>query len=131
MKRNLMVGAALMMFAGAPALAGGPLSGEQIKQLAIGNTIAIYSVAKNRNSKTHYAPEGVATSYNEDTGKTYKGTWRITDSGEWCNYWPTEKNATEHCGQVIDNGDGTYNRLEEGSLRSVWKKIYPGNAITE
>jgi hypothetical protein len=113
------------------ALAGTPLNGEQIRQLASGNTIAIHSLAKNNHFQTYYAPDGSAISHNESTGKNNRGTWRITDSGEWCNYWPSEKNPVDHCGQVLDNGDGTYNRLENGILRSVWKKIYPGNAIPE
>lgn len=115
-------------FFSVPALAGTPLSGEQIKQLASGNTIALHSLARSTNFKIYYAPDGSAISHNESTGKNYPGTWRITDSGEWCNHWPP---APDRCGQVFDNGDGTYNRMENGSLRSVWKKIYPSNIIAK
>ena len=110
------------------AVAGTPLSGERIKQLISGNTVALHSNARGINFKIYYAADGTAISHNERDGKKYKGTWRLTDSGEWCNHWPP---AEDRCGQVIDNGDGTYNRMEGGKLRSVWKKIYPGNTIAE
>ena len=115
----------------ASASAGTLLSGEQIKNLVSGNTVALHSLAKNINFQIYYAADGSSISHNENSGKKSRGTWRITDSGEWCNYWPTEKNPEERCGQVIDNGDGTYNRLENGNLRSVWKKIHTGNTIGE
>lgn len=112
----------------ASVLAGEPLSGDQIKNIVSGNTVALYSQARNLNYTIHYAVDGSAASRNESNGRVVKGTWRITDSGEWCNQWT---GSEERCGQIIDNGDGTYNRLENGSLRSVWKKIYPGNTIAE
>ena len=108
------------------ALAGSPLNGEQLKQLASGNTVSIHSIAQGADFKNYYAADRAAASLKESNGKKNKGTWRITDSGEWCVHW---SGASERCGQVIDNGDGTYNRLEEGKLRSVWKKIHPGNTI--
>ena len=112
----------------AAALAGTPLSGEQLKQLAAGNTISLHSIAKGKDFKNFMSADGVAFSLNESSGKTNQGTWRISESGAWCVKW---NGAEERCGQVIDNGDGTYNRLEDGELRSVWKSIAPGNTIAK
>ena len=109
-------------------LAGAPLGGEQIKQLASGNTVSLHSLAKGADFKNYYAADGTAASFEESNGKKNKGAWRVTDSGEWCVHW---RGATERCGQIIDNGDGTYNRMEDGNLRSVWKMIHPGNTIPE
>lgn len=117
-----------LMALSASASAGTPLSGEQIKQLVSGNTIVLYSHARSQNYTIHYATDGSAASRSESDGKIVKGTWRITDSSEWCNHWT---GAVERCGRVIDNGDGTYNRMESGSLRAVWKKIHPGNTIAK
>ena len=127
-KVTLLSTLAVVGFFSVPALAGTPLSGEQIKQLVSGNTVALHSNARGKDHKIFYATDGTAISHDESNGKNYPGTWRITDSGEWCNHWPPAK---DRCGQVIDNGDGTYNRMENGSLRSVWKKIYPGNTIAK
>ncbi len=127
-KVTLLSTLAVVGFFSVPALAGTPLSGEQIKQLVSGNTVALHSNARGKYYKIFYATDGTAISHDESNGKNYPGTWRITDSGEWCNHWPP---AEDRCGQVIDNGDGTYNRMENGSLRSVWKKIYPGNTIAK
>ena len=75
-----------LMALSASALAGTPLSGEQIKQLISGNTVALHSNAKGKDYKIFYATDGTAISHDESNGKNYPGTWRITDSGEWCNH---------------------------------------------
>lgn len=110
------------------ALAGTPLSGEQIKHLAMGNTVSIYSIAKSDSYKNHYAADGKAFSLQESNGRRNTGIWRVTDSGEWCVQW---KGADDRCGLLIDNGDGTYDRQEDGKARSIWKKIESGNTIPE
>lgn len=109
-----------------PALAATPLGGDQIRKLVSGNTVSLHSVARGDNYLIYYAPDGSAVSRSDSNGTTVKGVWRITDSGEWCNHW---KGGAERCGNVIDNGDGTFNRLENGRLRSVWKQIHPGNTL--
>jgi hypothetical protein len=110
------------------ALAATQLGGDQLKQLVAGNTVSLHSIAKSADYKNHYAADGTAYSLQESNGKKNKGAWRISDTGEWCVLWT---GASERCGQVFDNGDGTYNRMEDGSLRSVWKKIEQGNTIPE
>ena len=101
-----------------PVLAGTPLSGKQVKQLVSGNSVEAHSNAKGFDFKVYFAPDGSAVS--EVKGKTHKGAWRITDSGKHCIQWTTQK---ENCAQVVDMDDGTYNRMEEGYPRAVWKKI--------
>jgi len=126
-KVTLLSTLAVVGFFSVPALAGTPLSGEQIKQLVSGNTVDIQS--KGIDYKTYYAPDGATTTRNESNGKIYKAKhWRVSDSGDICSQSPGKE---ESCGQVVDNGDGTYNRLDNGSPRGVWKKIYPGNTIAE
>ena len=69
---------------------------------------------------------GSAISHRVDDGSSFKGTWRITDSGGHCNKWDNRK---ETCGQIVNSGDGKYKRMEEGYPRAIWKKIYPGNTL--
>ena len=123
-KVTLLSTLAVVGFFSAPALAGTPLSGAQVKQLISGNSVEAYSKARGFDFKAYFATDGIGVS--EVNGKTSKGAWRINDSGEHCSQWPKQK---ETCGQVVDMGDGTYNRMEEGYPRSVWKKIHPGNAF--
>jgi len=123
-KVTLLSTLAVVGFFSVPALAGTPLSGEQVKQLVSGNSVEAHSNAKGFDFKAYFATDGSAGS--EVNGKTYKGAWRINDSGEHCIQWATQK---EYCAQVVDMGDGTYNRMEEGYPRAVWKKIHPGNAF--
>jgi len=108
------------------AMAGTPLSGEQVKQLITGNSVDIYSNVQGVDIKLYFAADGSTASLTESNGKKFKGTWRIDDSGKHCTKWGDKK---ETCGQILDYGDGTYKRMEDGYPRAVWKKIYPGNAF--
>ncbi len=123
-KVTLLSTLAIVGFFSAPALAGTPLSGEQVKQLISGNSVEAHSNAKGFDFKAYFATDGSISS--EVNGKTNKGAWRINDSGEHCSQMTRQK---ETCAQIVDMGDGTYNRMEEGYPRSVWKKIHPGNAF--
>ena len=116
----------ILMALSASALAGTPVSGEKLKQLASGNTVTLYSVVRNETVQNYYAADGTALFFRSDDGKKMTGTWRVTDSGEWCVHWSGNK---DRCGLLLDNGDGTYDRQEDGSIRSVWKKIESGNTI--
>ena len=108
------------------AMASTPLSGEQIKQLITGNSVELHSNAQGIDFKVYFAADGSAASHNESNGNRSKGTWRIDDSDKHCTKWGV-KNET--CGQVLDMGDGSYKRMEEGYPRAVWKKIHQGNAF--
>lgn len=119
---------AVVGFFSVPALAGTPLSGDQVKQLISGNSVEAHSNAKGFDFKTYFAPDGSAV-LEGGTGKTFTGAWRINESGEHCVQWKRQKEQKETCAQIVDMGDGTYNRMEEGYPRAVWKKIHPGNAF--
>jgi hypothetical protein len=123
-KVTLLSTLAVVGFFSVPVLAGTALSGEQVRQLVLGNSVEAHSNAKGYDFKAYFATDGSAVS--EVNGKAYKGAWRINDSGEHCTQWTTQK---ETCGQIVNMGDGTYSRMEEGYPRAVWKKVHPGNAF--
>lgn len=115
------------MILSTPVWAGTQLNGEQIKQLVSGNTVLALNISQGTDYKNYFAPDGTMISRNESTGQVYKDKrWRISDSGDICSQSAGKK---ETCGQVVDNGDGTYNRMDNGSPRGVWKTISPGNTI--
>jgi len=115
-----------LMALSATAVAGTPLNGDQVKQLISGNTVRLHSNVQGVDYNVYFAANGSATSHNESNSKNYKGTWRITDSGEHCSTWG---NKEETCGIVMDMGDGTYNRMEGGAPRAIWSKVSPGNPL--
>lgn len=123
-KVTLLSTLAIAGFFSVSTWAGTPLSGEQAKVVISGNSMEGHSNAKGFDFRVYFAPDGSATSARN--GKISQGTWRINDSGEHCVLWKMQK---ESCAQIVDMGDGTYNRMEEGYPRSVWKKVYPGNAF--
>lgn len=116
----------VLMMLSATAFADTPLTGDQIKQLVSGNSIDLHSNANGLDLKLYLAADGSIAGRREDNGNPFKGTWRITDSGEFCSVFASRK---ETCGPVMDSGDGSYKRMEEGYPRAIWKKIHPGNAF--
>ena len=115
----------ILMSLSAVAFADTQLTGDQVKQLITGNSVDAHSNAKGVDFKAYFAADGSGVLQNEK-GRTFNGVWRITESGDHCSKWGDQK---ETCGQVMDPGDGTYKRMEEGYPRAIWKKIYPGNAF--
>lgn len=114
---------AVLLTLSATALADTPLTGEQIKQLLSGNTVDVHSNVTGSDFKMYLAADGSIAARAEN-GNTWGGGWRITDSGEQCTRF---EGKSESCGQFVDSGDGSYKRMDGGSPRSIWKKIYPGN----
>jgi hypothetical protein len=112
-----------LMALSAAVFADTPLTGDQIKLLISGNSVDIHSNVNGRDFKFYFAADGSITARAEN-GSTFKGAWRITDSGEQCTKLDGKD---ESCGQLLDTGDGSYKRMEGGSPRAIWKKIYPGN----
>lgn len=115
----------ILMSLSAVAFADTKLNGDQVKQLISGNSVDGHSNAQGVDFKAYFAPDGSGTLQNEK-GRKFNGVWRITESGDHCSKWGDRK---ETCGQIMDAGDGSYKRMEEGYPRSIWKKIHPGNAF--
>lgn len=116
----------LMMGLSAAAWAGTPLSGEQIRQLVSGNTVD--AQAKSGDVKVYYGLDGSSLTRAESNGRITKGFWRISEAGEICSLRPPGK---ESCGPVVNNGDGTYHRMDGNTVRGVWTKVHPGKIISE
>jgi uncharacterized lipoprotein NlpE involved in copper resistance len=100
------------------------LTGEQIKQLLTGKT-ASYVNRKGWSVENTFNTDGSA-SLKYLSGK-FAGDMRNNNSwavngNEMC--YTLKHNNKTACGKLLDNGDGTYNRLNaDGSLRVVFKSV--------
>lgn len=125
MKKNFVAPllAASLIGVAAPSVAQ-QLSGEEIKQLLVGNTVEVKQfVPKNAKFMNYFMADGTGLSLNENGGET-KGKWRITEDGLHCTQWG---NRPENCVQVIKEADGTYKRVgSDGALRAIMSNIVPG-----
>jgi len=115
-----MCGLALPTFA-----ASGPLPGDQIRKLIVGNTVigpgyrTLYDFS--------YAADGQiygGTGYSTD-----QGNWQIRDDNVYCHEWSTFFGGEERCYQWYDTGNGRYLLKNVDVFRQydvdVWR-IEPG-----
>jgi len=111
-----LASASLLLLSGIPAQAG-ELSADQLKELVSGKTLFVENPKNGKSWQMYHDPDG--TTYKSDGNE---GKWNITDDGKHCNTGVPLK-----CAKVVDNGDGTYNRLKpNGSTAVVWTKIVDG-----
>jgi hypothetical protein len=122
MKRTTLL---LMLTLSCPAWAAAPLSAVQIKDLIAGNSAAGFADALGKNYTAYYAPDGRLVQAME--GKPARqGTWKITDDGQFCTSFPSEK---ERCTKVVPSEHGEYVRMkDDGMVTNTFKKFYKGNA---
>ena len=112
---------ALLLLAAAPARAGGPLTGEQIRTLISGNTL--FGAYRARPIEFSYTPEGRV--YGTIGSETGNGSWRIRDGDRYCHEWSEFFDATERCYQWHKLGGGRYRMLNVDTYRvfgiDVWR----------
>ncbi|MEK6664431.1 MAG: hypothetical protein AABY73_11260 [Pseudomonadota bacterium] len=99
------------------------LSGEEITKLVSGNTVEMTFVLRgNSKNMIYHAPDGSAVLFSENGSET-KGKWRVTSDGLHCSHWDKR---SETCAQIIKESDGTFKRVENGTVRAEWQRVVPG-----
>lgn len=99
------------------------LTGAEITVLLTGKT-ATYTNSKGMNVENTFNADGSSTLKflsGKFTGETRNNNWAI-QGNELC--YTIKRNNKTTCGKLIDNKNGTYNRLNaNGSLRVVFKSV--------
>lgn len=99
------------------------LSGEQIKTLLTGKT-ASYINRKGWSVENTFNADGSASLKfltGKFAGDVRNNSWLVR--GDQICY-TLKRNSKTTCGKLLDNGNGTYNRLNsDGSLRVVFKSV--------
>lgn len=102
------------------------LNASQLKNLIPGNSVSGFADALGKNYTAYYSPDGVLVQLLEGKMKR-KGNWKITDDGQFCTAFPTEK---ERCTLIYHRDNGEYQRVkDDGMATNTMKKFYKGNAF--
>ena len=102
------------------ASAGEFLTRDELRSLVSGNTVH-FEVAGAGTFKTYLDASGEATRIHD--GQRLEGTWRINNDGALCVHYA---GAEDLCGQVEENSDGTYTRVDDANVENRWTKISSG-----
>jgi len=90
-----------------------PMSADAVMSLLTNNTINCRNLQKNHESSVYFRDDGTATRLNPE-GEKIQGNWRVTENGQHCVNWGEE----ERCNSVVDQGGGSYQKIEEGKPRA-------------
>lgn len=89
------------------------MSADAIKTLLTNNTIICKNLQIKHVSSVYFRNDGTATRLNHE-GEKIPGNWRVTDNGQQCVDWGED----ERCNSVVDQGNGAYQKIEEGKPRA-------------
>lgn len=128
MKRLLGLGLVVgLSVAGAPwssAVAGEALSADQIKALISGKTVYAKHLKKGFDFKVYFDADG-KTAIRDDGGNPVETTYSF-DGDKHCLEWK----GKNRCAQIVDNGDGTYSRLNKsGKAFIIWNRFVDGKDL--
>jgi hypothetical protein len=105
--------------------AQGPLSGDQVRALIVGNTV----VGPLRGSLYDFSYAEDGNVVGAAGGNTDAGTWRIRDGNVYCHEWSTFFGGYERCYQWYDTGKGRFRLKNVDTFKVidlyVWR-IRPG-----
>lgn len=114
--------AAMFLFGSTQAIADKVMTQDEIKTLIVGNTVYSTHTKKNFDFKVYFNSDG--TFERSQNGKMLNGVWMF-DGGMHCIAM-----GKKICASVVDNGDGTYKRLNNGSKHVVtWNKVVKGKDL--
>jgi len=102
------------------AHAGETLSADAVKKLLTGKTAHALGAVSGATPKNYFAPDGKL--YRSMNNKLLEGTWYVEADGTHC-----VKGMPGGCAKVVNNGDGTYDRVtENGEVYARYLTIVDG-----
>jgi len=100
------------------------LSSDKIKSLIVGNTVVAKHLKKDFEFKVYFDVDGV-TAYRAQNGETIKTTYNFEEN-KHCINWK----GSNRCATVLDNGDGTYTRVNANGKQVVkWTNVVKGKSL--
>lgn len=109
MNKLIITSVLAVFFLPIPTYAGTPVKGEALKKLYAGNTVHGHHINKGFDFLNYFSEDGKAIRKRDD-GKMHEGKWFINDDGDMC----VNFGRFGGCGELEDNGDGTYTRTRDG-----------------
>jgi hypothetical protein len=111
MKMKLIASSMLALTFSGALFSAESMSVDAVKSLLTNNTINCKNFQMNHESNIYFRDDGTATRLNHEREKI-PGKWRVTDNGQHCVDWGED----ERCNSVVDQGNGTYQKIEEDKL---------------
>ena len=97
-----------------------PMSADAVKSLLSNNTTYCKNLQKNKEYTNYYRDDGTVIKLSSG-GKKKFGKWRVSGNGQHCIDWGEEDG--ECCHPVFDQGNGTYQKFEEGEPKAEFRVI--------
>ena len=124
--RSIIIAVAVMLGASFQAHAGKVLSNDEVRAIVSGKTVHAEHLKKGFNFSVYFAADGsVVRKWKND--KVQDGKWFFDGNLHCINVGGGDK-----CGSIVDNGDGTYNRLKGGNSNKhfiTWTKVVDGKDL--
>lgn len=100
------------------AQAGDYVAGDKLAGLVVDKTIRAKHLKKGFEFSVYFDKDG-KTAYRKQGGDVTQTTYRI-EGNKHCLHWK----GKDRCAQILDNGDGTYVRVnKKGKQVVMWTKI--------
>ena len=101
------------------------LNAEEVSALIVGKTVNAHHLVKGHDFKVYFSPDG-ETAYRTTKKGVKETTYVIQEDGRHCIFLK----GRDRCAKIINNGDGTYSRLNKsGEKKVLWKSFDQGNTI--
>ena len=118
MKKTITLMVTLLMMS-TIALANEKLNGDQIKELFTDKRFDGTNHNTGKDSSNQAKANGKMYA-NVTMGPSWTIDWWVNESGQHCLKHPK---FGESCGDIIDNGDGSYSRMVDGKKANTYKRF--------
>lgn len=120
MKKTLFLFSALML-SSSLVQAGETLDAAAVKALITDKTVTGTRTKDGATLKNYFAPDGKV--YRFENGEVAEGSWQVKDNGLQC-----VEGIPGGCANIVNNGDGTYNRNHgrSGQTLLIWTSFANG-----
>jgi hypothetical protein len=122
---KVVLGLSVGLMLSTSAFAGKALNTDEVKALVTGKTADAEHLLRGFKFKAYFNPNGDLTQLKEN-GDTVEGTWQVDAEGLHC----VDFGAGDRCATVVDNGDGTWSRVNKNGKPVVkWTGFVDGKAF--
>ena len=112
--KKIAVAVAGLFWMSAFAQAGETLDAAAVKALITDKTVTGVRTSDGATLKNYFSPDGKV--YRLEAGQVAEGTWKVNDDGTQC-----VDGIQGGCAKIISNGDGTYDRNQDKSGKTLLK----------
>ena len=114
----------MLLFASGQVLAEKYLTADEVKSLVVGNTMHAEHLKKDFEFSIHFDADG-NTAFRKQFDETIQTSYKL-QGDKHCIFWK----GADRCANILDNGDGTYTRVNKNGNHMVkWTKVVKGKDL--